>query len=234
MNIEEFIYETKKMNIEITEKKLEKLEKYYNLLKNYNKKVNLTRIIEKEDVYLKHFYDSLTLFLVHDLNQKLRLCDVGSGAGLPGVVLSIFFPTLEITMLDSSNKKIEFLNFVIKELNLKNVEALSARAEEFAIENRDRYDVVTARAVSSLNILLELCIPLTKVNGCFIAMKGKIGEELTLSKKALNLTGKRNGMLVAVEDAKRVGKQRSRIWKCRPSGAVSGNFQAGDGTAATV
>jgi len=187
MNIEEFIYETKKMNIEITEKKLEKLEKYYNLLKNYNKKVNLTRIIEKEDVYLKHFYDSLTLFLVHDLNQKLRLCDVGSGAGLPGVVLSIFFPTLEITMLDSSNKKIEFLNFVIKELNLKNVEALSARAEEFAIENRDRYDVVTARAVSSLNILLELCIPLTKVNGCFIAMKGKIGEELTLSKKALNI-----------------------------------------------
>ena len=178
MTIEEFINELEKINIVVTDDKLKKLEKYYNLLIEENKKINLTAITEKESIYLKHFYDSLTLNKIINLNEIESLCDIGSGAGFPGIVVKIFFENIKITLIDSLNKRIEFLNKVIKELSLKNIEALHERVEEYGIKNREKYDLVTARAVAPLNILLEYSIPLVKVDKYFIAMKSNIDEEI--------------------------------------------------------
>lgn len=185
MTISEFIEELKKINIEPTEEQLEQLNKYYELLIEYNKVMNLTGITEKDQVYLKHFYDSLTIIKVIDLNTEETLCDIGTGAGFPGIVLKILFPNLKITLIDSLNKRIEFLKIVIKELNLKNIEALHERAEEYAIKNKEKFDVVTSRAVAPLNILLELSIPLLKINKYFISYKGNISREIIESKNAL-------------------------------------------------
>ena len=186
MNLDLFIEETKKLGIELTSQQLEKLNQFYELLISWNKKMNLTRIIEKEDVYLKHFYDSLTLSKVIDLKQDLTLCDVGSGAGFPGIVLKICFPNLKITLLDSLQKRVNYLNEIIKELDLKNIEAIHTRAEDYAKQNREKFDIVTARAVANLKILSELCIPMVKVNGLFIAMKANIEEEIENSTEILN------------------------------------------------
>lgn len=185
MNLEQFIEETKKLGISLTEEKLEKLEKFYELLILWNEKINLTRITEKEDVYLKHFYDSLTLVKGIDLNKSLTLCDVGSGAGFPGIVLKIVFPNLKITLLDSLQKRVNYLNEIIKELDLSNIEAIHDRAEDYAKDHREEYDIVTARAVAKLKVLSELCIPMVKVNGNFIAMKANIEEELEEGKTIL-------------------------------------------------
>lgn len=186
MNLDLFIEETKKLGIELTSQQLEKLNQFYELLISWNQKMNLTRIIEKEDVYLKHFYDSLTLSKVIDLKQDLTLCDVGSGAGFPGIVLKICFPNLKITLLDSLQKRVNYLNEIIKKLDLKNIEAIHTRAEDYAKQNREKFDIVTARAVANLKILSELCIPMVKVNGLFIAMKANIEEEIENSTEILN------------------------------------------------
>ena len=178
MNIELFIEETKKLGINLTKIQLDQLEKYYNLLINWNEKINLTRITKKEEVYLKHFYDSLTLIKVIDLNKDLYLCDVGTGAGFPGIVLKICFPNLKITLVDSLQKRINFLNNVINELDLKNIEAVHDRAEDYAKKHREEYDLVTSRAVANLRVLSELTIPMVKVNGYFAPMKSSIEEEL--------------------------------------------------------
>ena len=185
MNLDLFIEETKKLGIELTSQQLEKLNQFYELLISWNQKMNLTRITEKEDVYLKHFYDSLTLSKVIDLNQDLTLCDVGSGAGFPGIVLKICFTNLKITLLDSLQKRVNYLNEIIKELDLKNIEAIHTRAEDYAKQNREKFDIVTARAVANLKILSELCIPMVKVNGLFIAMKANIEEEIENSTEIL-------------------------------------------------
>lgn len=185
MNLDLFIEETKKIGIELTSQQLEKLNQFYELLISWNQKMNLTRIIEKEDVYLKHFYDSLTLSKVIDLKQDLTLCDVGSGAGFPGIVLKICFPNLKITLLDSLQKRVNYLNEIIKELDLKNIEAIHTRAEDYAKQNREKFDIVTARAVANLKILSELCIPMVKVNGLFIVMKANIEEEIENSTEIL-------------------------------------------------
>lgn len=186
MNLDLFIEETKKLGIELISQQLDKLNQFYELLISWNKKMNLTRIIEKEDVYLKHFYDSLTLSKVIDLNQDLTICDVGSGAGFPGIVLKICFPNLKITLLDSLQKRVNYLNEIIKELDLKNIEAIHTRAEDYAKQNREKFDIVIARAVANLKILSELCIPMVKVNGLFIAMKANIEEEIENSTEILN------------------------------------------------
>lgn len=178
MNLELFIEETKKLGIILTKEKLDQLEKFYNLLTDWNSKMNLTRITEKEDVYLKHFYDSLTLVKVIDLTKNLTLCDVGSGAGFPGIVLKIVFPNLKITLIDSLQKRVNYLNEIIKELNLKEIEAIHTRAEDYAKNHREEYDIVTARAVANLKNLSEICIPIVKENGYFISMKGNVEEEL--------------------------------------------------------
>ena len=187
MTQNEFIEKLKELNIEISEKQLEQLDKYYELLVEYNKVMNLTGITEKEQVYLKHFYDSLTIVKIIDLNKETTLCDIGTGAGFPGLVIKILFPNLKVTLVDSLNKRIEFLKTVIKELKLENIQAIHYRAEEFAKENREKYDVVVSRAVASLNTLLEYTIPLLKINKNFIAYKGNISREIIESKNALKL-----------------------------------------------
>ena len=199
MNQDRFILELSKLNINITDLQLKQLEKYYELLIEYNKIMNLTGITLKEDVYLKHFYDSLTIAKVIDLNQYKTLCDVGTGAGFPGLVLKIIYPNLKVTLLDSLNKRLNFLDIVIKELNLKDIETVHSRAEEY----NKQFDITVARAVAPLNILLEYCIPLTKINGYFIAMKGK-NEEATNALKELNSEIiETNSFLLPVEQSNR-------------------------------
>lgn len=191
MDIETFIEETKKLGINLTQTQLEQLEKYYNLLIEWNEKINLTRIVEKDQVYLKHFYDSLTLSKVIDLSKDLTLIDVGTGAGFPGIVLKIVFPNLKITLLDSLQKRITFLDEVIKELELTNVETVHDRAEDYAKKHREEYDIVTSRAVANLRVLSELCIPMVKVDGYFIPLKATIEDELNESNDIIHkLSGK--------------------------------------------
>ena len=178
MNLNNFIEEVEKLGIHLSERQLSELEEYYNLLIDYNEKVNLTRITEKEDVYLKHFYDSLTLIKAIDLTKGLTMCDVGTGAGFPGIVLKICFPNLKVTLVETLQKRVKFLYLVKEKLNLKDLFICKERAEIFAINNRNKYDLVTSRAMARLNILNEMCIPLLKVNGYFIPMKGSIEGEL--------------------------------------------------------
>ena len=190
MNKEEFVQELKKMNIMLSSEQLDQLNMYYHLLIEWNEKINLTRITEEKDVYLKHFYDSLTLIKVIDLNQNLKLCDIGSGAGFPGIVLKIVFPNLKITLVDALLKRINFLNIFIKELGLSNIETVHSRAEDYVKFHKREYDIVTSRAVSRLNKLLEYSIPLLNKNGVFVPMKANCSEEIDeikpiLKKKSL-------------------------------------------------
>ena len=178
MTQNEFIKALNNINVTLTQIQLDQLNKYYELLVEYNKVMNLTGITEKEEVYLKHFYDSLTIIKIIDLNNMDSLCDIGTGAGFPGLVLKIVFPNLKITLLDSLNKRIEFLKIVINELGLKDIEVIHTRAEEYAINNRNKFDITTARAVAHTSILLEYAIPLTKINGYFIPLKGNMDNEL--------------------------------------------------------
>lgn len=187
MNEQEFIINLKEMNISPTPKQLEQLNRYYELLVEYNKVMNLTGITEKEEVYLKHFYDSLTLYKSIDLTKERTLCDVGTGAGFPGLVLKILFPNLSITLVDSLNKRVKFLNIVIEELQLDDIKTVHARAEEFALLHREEFDIVTARAVSSLPTLLEYCVPLVAVGKYFIPMKANLKDELEQSKNAIDI-----------------------------------------------
>ncbi len=177
MNKETFIKELEKINIKLTAEQLDKFEKYYEILITENEKYNLTAITKKEDVYLKHFYDSLTLTKIIDLNNQ-SLCDIGTGAGFPGIVLKIVYPTLKVTLLDATEKKCKFLQKIINSLNLKDIEVINERAEIFSKVNREKYDIVTSRAVAPLKHLLEYSIPLVKINGYYIAMKGEITKEI--------------------------------------------------------
>lgn len=207
MKQNEFISELKKLNIEINNKQLEQLNTYYELLVQYNKVMNLTGITEQEQVYLKHFYDSITIAKVIDLTKEKTLCDIGTGAGFPGLVLKILFPNLKITLVDSLNKRIQFLKEVTKKLGLKDIEAIHARVEEFAKENRETFDIVTSRAVAPLNILLEYSIPLLKTNKYFISYKGNISEEINESKKALQIL---NSSIEQIEEFKLPIEQSNR------------------------
>ena len=190
MNEKEFVEALKEKNMLLTKDQLNKFQKYYELVKEKNKEYNLTRIIKKEEVYLKHYYDSLTIVQSINLKEKLKLCDIGSGAGFPGIVLKIMFRNLDVTLVESSGKKVDFLKLVIKELDLKKIKAVNERAEDYIEKSRESFDVVTARAVAPLNILLELSAPFLKVGGTFIGMKGKKGfDELELSGNAIKILG---------------------------------------------
>lgn len=175
MNKEEFLKELSKLNIHPTEEQLNQLGRYYQLLIEWNEKINLTRITTKEDVYLKHFYDSLTLSLVVDLNNINTLCDVGTGAGFPGIVLKIFYPNLKITLIDALQKRVNYLNEIIKELNLKDIKAIHIRAEDY----QEKFDIVTSRAVANIEKLVKYTMHLLNKDGMMIAMKGDIEKELT-------------------------------------------------------
>ena len=189
MNIEEFINETKKLGIDVTGEQLEKLEIYCNFLLEYNTHTNLTAIKNREEVYLKHFYDSLTLVKSIDLTSIENLLDIGTGAGFPGIVLKIFFPNLQIYLVDSNNKKTKFLNELKNKLNVDKVEVINNRIENITSRFINSIDVVTARAVTNLPVLVELALPLVKVNKYFIAMKGNAQEELENSEYAITYLG---------------------------------------------
>lgn len=175
MNKEKFIEECKKINITITEEQLKQLDKFYHLMLEWNEKINLTRITEEKEVYLKHFYDSLTLNKVINLNEINTLCDVGTGAGFPGIVLKIIFPNLKVTLIDSLLKRVNYLNEIIKELDLKEIKAIHSRGEDYI----GSFDVVTSRAVANIEKLVDYTMHLVSKEGIFVAMKGNIEEELT-------------------------------------------------------
>jgi 16S rRNA (guanine527-N7)-methyltransferase len=174
----QFVKELKTIGINLTDIQIEQLQQYYELLVTWNERMNLTSITDKESVYLKHFYDSLMLAKVIDLNKVSSLCDVGTGAGFPGLVLKIVYPHLHVTLVDSMQKRVHFLNEVITKLDLKNVQLENVRAEDYSKTTREQFDVVTARAVAKLNILLEYCTPLVKEEGYFIPLKGNVDEEM--------------------------------------------------------
>ena len=189
MNKEEFVKKLEKINISLNEEQLNLLDKFYNLLIEWNEKINLTTITNYEEVYLKHFYDSLTLYKEINLNQDLYLCDVGTGAGFPGIVLKICFPNLKIVLIDSLQKRVNYLNEIIKELNLENIEAVHTRMEDYSRLNEEKFDIITARAVADTNVLLEICVRSLKINGYLVLMKANCDEELENSKKCLSELG---------------------------------------------
>ncbi len=166
-------------------------EKYLDELFFWNTKYNLTSIKDREEAISKHFLDSLTLDKAFDFSSKnYNIIDVGSGAGFPGLVIKIAYPNLRMVLLDSVKKKILFLKHIISVLNIKGAEAVWERSEDYAKEHREEFDVVLARALAPLNIALELCLPLLKVGGTFLAMKGnKAFEEIDKSKNALKELG---------------------------------------------
>lgn len=184
MTKEEFIVALNNINIRLTKEAEDALEIYASFLLEYNEHTNLTAIKTMSEIYLKHFYDSLTISKLVDFNNG-KLLDVGTGAGFPGMVLAICFPNLQVDLLDSNNKKIKFLEELIKKLNLTNVQTVYSRAEDYTRVNREKYDYVTSRAVADLRVLLELNIPSLKINGEFLVMKGNIDEELKLSQNAI-------------------------------------------------
>ena len=175
MNNNEFIENIKSLGINPTDKQLVDLETYYDMLIEWNNKINLTRIIDKEDAYLKHFYDSLTVVRIQNLEEINTICDVGTGAGIPGIILKIFYPHLKLTLIDSKEKKLKFIDEVIKRLDLKDTKTVHTRAEEY----KEKYDLVVSRAVANIETLLKYTIHLLNKDGKLIAMKGDIDKELT-------------------------------------------------------
>lgn len=187
-----FELELNKLGIKVSKEQLNQFNKYFELLIEWNEKINLTSIIEIKDVYLKHFYDSATIVKVIDLENEKTLCDIGTGAGFPGIVLKILFPNLKVTLIDALEKRIKFLDIVIRELNLKNIETIHARSEEYGMKNREIFDVVTARAVANLPVLMEYCVPLVKTGKFFIPMKANISQEIVLSENAIKQLNLKN------------------------------------------
>jgi len=185
---EKFIEEAKVLGVNLTNDMVEQFEYYYNKLVTYNEKVNLTAITEKEEVYIKHFLDSI--ITAPFLKENAKVCDIGAGAGFPSLPLKIVRPDLNVVMVDSLNKRIVFLNELINELNFTNIKAIHSRAEDFAIINKENYDIVVARAVASLNTLCEYCLPLIKVGGYFYAYKSNnILDEVNDAKNAISVLG---------------------------------------------
>ncbi len=226
MNKEMFLKNLDELNINYTEKMLENLEDYYNLIVEYNKHTNLTRIIEKEEAYLKHFYDSLTIAKIIDLNNEKNLLDIGSGAGLPGIVLKIFYPHLEITLLDSNNKKTKFLEYVSEKLGL-NITVINDRAENFVKNKINSFDVVTARAVANLRVLTELSVPFAKLNGYFIAMKANATEEINESKETIKVLNLEVEKIINFKLPKEAG-ERTLIKMCKKETSVYKNLRSYD------
>lgn len=189
MNREEFIEETKKLGINITEEIMNKFDTYINFLIEYNEHTNLTAIKDYESILLKHFFDSLMLEHYFDFKNTKRILDIGTGAGFPGMILAIMHPEIEVTLLDSNNKKLKFLELLAEKINVKNIKIVHERAEDYVNRERQKFDVVTSRAVSDLEILSELSIPFLKIGGYFIPLKGKIDDELNRSKKIIKNLG---------------------------------------------
>lgn len=178
--------------IELSNDQIDSLEKYYELLIEWNEKMNLTALTDPQDVALKHFCDSILLLKYADIEQNSSLIDVGTGAGFPSVPIKIMRPDIKLCLLDSLNKRLLFLQEVVKTLGLKDVNIVHARAEDGAktANLREKFDFATSRAVAQLNVLSEYCLPYVKVGGAFLAMKGKYSEEeIAQAKSAIKLLG---------------------------------------------
>ena len=192
MNQEQFVEALREKGINLTPEQLQQFYRYFEVLVEWNEKMNLTAITDQPSVYLKHFYDSISMAFYVDFSKNISICDVGAGAGFPSIPLKICFPQLKVTIVDSLNKRILFLTHLSKQLKLSNVQFVHARAEEFGQNPtyREKYDLVTARAVARLSVLSELCVPLVKVGGQFVAMKAAAAQdELSDAKKALTILG---------------------------------------------
>ena len=196
------------IDIKFNDKHLNQFYEYMNLLLEWNEKINLTAITEPEEIILKHFIDSLTINKYIEKNKTLA--DVGTGAGFPGIPLKIYRPDLNVTLVDSLNKRINFLNEVISDLDLKDINTVHSRIEDFGKDkkNRESFDYVTARAVANLTTLSEYLIPISKVNGKCICMKGNdVKEEIKDSEKAINVLG---GKITKVDEFKLPNSDISR------------------------
>ena len=191
MKLEEFYVRLADLGFPLTDRQKEQYERYFELLVEWNEKINLTAITEKDEVYLKHFYDSIAPILQGLIeNQPIRLLDIGAGAGFPSLPMKILFPELDVTIIDSLNKRINFLHLLTDELGLSGVHFYHGRAEDFAQDKafRAQFDIVTARAVARMQVLSELTIPYLKVGGRLLALKASNApEELEEAKNALNL-----------------------------------------------
>lgn len=189
MKINDFKMLIEKKGLVLIETQLAQYNKYLCLLQEWNEKMNLTSIIEEEAVYEKHFYDSLLSIDQIDFNNK-SLLDIGAGAGFPSIPLKIAYPSLKLTVLDSLQKRMIFIEEVVKQLGLSDVNIVVSRAEDYALTHRDSFDIVTSRAVARLNILAELSLPLVKINGTFLAYKGQSAmEEYEECKNGIKLLG---------------------------------------------
>lgn len=180
------------LGIHLTEIQIENFLVYYEMLVEWNQMMNLTAITEYDDVMKKHFVDSMSLVKAYDVTKKSSVLDVGTGAGFPGLVLKIAFPELQVTLLDSLNKRIQFLDAVIDRLNLSGVETVHGRAEDFAKPGklRESFDLCVSRAVANLSTLSEYCLPFLKIHGLFISYKSeKISEETASAEKAITALG---------------------------------------------
>ena len=191
MKPEEFYAHLADLGFPLTDRQKEQYERYFELLVEWNEKINLTAITDKDEVYLKHFYDSIAPILQGLIeNQPIRLLDIGAGAGFPSLPMKILFPELDVTIIDSLNKRINFLHLLAEELGLNGVHFYHGRAEDFAQDKafRAQFDIVTARAVARMQVLSELTIPYLKVGGRLLALKASNApEELEEAKNALNL-----------------------------------------------
>jgi 16S rRNA (guanine527-N7)-methyltransferase len=210
MNTEQFQSMLAEKGIHLSPWQMEQYDLYYQTLIEWNEKMNLTAITEKEVVYLKHFFDSISASFYFDFTKDLKICDVGAGAGFPSIPIKIVFPNLHVTIVDSLNKRIHFLEHLAKELKLEKVRFIHDRAETFGKnpEHREKYDIVMARAVARMSVLSELCLPLVKVNGTFIAMKAQhANEELQAAKKAISVLGaqmdKVHSFMLPIEESER-------------------------------
>lgn len=192
MNVEQFQTMLAENGITLSPLQLQQYNQYFKTLVEWNEKMNLTAITDQESVYLKHFFDSISAAFYFDFTKPLTICDVGAGAGFPSIPIKIAFPNIHVTIVDSLNKRIHFLEHLAKELNLDGVKFIHDRAETFGQNPayREQFDIVMARAVARMSVLTELCLPLAKVGGNFIAMKAQSAEEeLNLGKKAITLMG---------------------------------------------
>lgn len=189
MDINEFKKSLEEIGILLSDGQVEKFEVYYDFLVEENEKYNLTAITDKKEVFYKHFYDSIAISQYYDFNDQ-RICDVGSGAGFPSIPLKIVHENLNVVIVDALGKRINFLKQLVEKLNLKNVECIHARAEEYVKDARESFDCVTARAVAAMPVLCELCIPLVKKQGIFFVPKGSLGyDEKDEAQNALKVLG---------------------------------------------
>lgn len=191
-NTTQFEKDLEAFQVKLTDEQIKQFIRYYELLVEWNEFMNLTAITEYDEVMKKHFVDSLSLIKAFDVTKESTVIDVGTGAGFPGLALKIAYPTLKVTLLDSLNKRINFLNEVITQLGLTGIETIHGRAEDFAKPGklREKYDLCVSRAVANLSTLSEYCLPYVKVGGKFIAYKSeKMEEEINLAKKAIGILG---------------------------------------------